>query len=228
VGAPRQRSFTKKDPWVKYGAHVKRIASFGPQRKFKLVLKIQIQNKHRHILKLIKANSGRLVLAVLCSLMVSAATTAMGYLIKPVIDDIFVNKDTAVLILLPAAIIAVFLIKGFGNYGQEFFMNYVGEDIIRQLRNLLYDKMQDLSLAFFQKESTGVLMSRITNDVNILKTMVSTAVTGSLRDVATIIGLTVVIFYQNWRLAIIAFFIFPLAFVPVLKLGRRVRRVSTG
>ncbi len=152
----------------------------------------------------------------------------MGYLIKPVIDDIFVKKDTAGLLILPLAVVAIFLIKGLGSYGQEYFMNYVGEDIIRQLRNRLYDRIQDLSLAFFQKERTGVLMSRITNDVNALKTMVSTAVTGTMRDLASILGLTVVIFYQNWRLAIIAFFILPVAFLPIFKLGRRVRRVSTG
>ncbi|MCB2146934.1 MAG: ABC transporter ATP-binding protein/permease [Deltaproteobacteria bacterium] len=160
--------------------------------------------------------------------MISGATTAMGYMIKPVIDDIFVNKDTTGLLLLPLLVIGIFLVNGLGRYGQEYFMNYVGEDIIRRLRNQLYDRIQDLPLAFFQKERTGTLMSRITNDVNILKAMVSTAVTGSLRDVATVVGLTAVIFYQNWRMAILAFFILPVAFWPIFILGRKVRRVSTG
>ena len=189
---------------------------------------IALKDRHRQILALIRKNAGRLVMAALCSLMVSAATTAMGYLIKPVIDDIFVNRDTTGLIVLPLLVIVVFLVNGFGRYGQEYFMNYVGEDIIRNLRNRLYAQIQDLSLAFFQKERTGTLMSRITNDVNILKSMVSTAVTSSVRDLATIFGLTVVIFYQNWRMAIIAFFILPLAFWPIFILGRKVRRVSTG
>ena len=187
-----------------------------------------LKDRHRQILALIRKNVGRLVMAALCSLMVSGATTAMGYLIKPVIDDIFVNRDTTGLIILPLLVIVVFLVNGFGRYGQEYFMNYVGEDIIRNLRNRLYDRIQDLSLAFFQQERTGTLMSRITNDVNILKSMVSTAVTSSVRDLATIFGLTVVIFYQNWRMAIIAFFILPLAFWPIFILGRKVRRVSTG
>ena len=190
--------------------------------------KFEIKDRHRRILALIRKNSGRLVMAAVCSLMVSGATTAMGYLIKPVIDDIFVKRDTTGLILLPLVVIVVFLVNGLGRYGQEYFMNYVGEDIIRRLRNMLYDQIQDLSLAFFQKERTGTLMSRITNDVNILKSMVSTAVTSSVRDAATIVGLTAVIFYQNWRMAIIAFFILPLAFWPIFILGRKVRRVSTG
>ena len=194
----------------------------------RIVDKFSLKDRHRHILALVKKNSGRLIMAAICSLMISAATTAMGYLIKPVIDDIFVNRNTTGLIVLPLVVIMVFMVNGSGRYGQEYFMNYVGEDIIRRLRNRLYDRIQDLPLAFFQKERTGTLMSRITNDVNILKSMVSTAVTSSMRDIASIIGLTAVIFYQNWRMAILAFFVLPLAFWPIFILGQKVRRVSTG
>jgi len=189
---------------------------------------IRLRSRHKRIFALIRKNSMRLVMAAGCSLIVSVATTATGYLIKPVIDDIFVNKDTTGLVFLPLLVIAVYLMKALGTYGQEFFMNYVGEDIIRRLRNQLYDRIQDLSLAFFQKERTGTLMSRITNDVSILKALVSTAVTGSLRDLSTIIGLTSVIFYLNWRMAILAFVVLPVAFLPVFILGQKVRRVSTG
>ncbi len=194
----------------------------------RLFPKFVFKERHRHILALIKENTSRLIFAGICSLMISGATTTMGYLLKPVIDKIFVNKDAQGLVVLPLFIMAAFLFKGLGTYGQEYFMNYVGENIIRRLRDQLYDRIQDLPLAFFQKERTGVLMSRITNDVNILKAMVSSAVTGALRDGSSIIGLAVVVFYQNWRMAIIAFIVFPLAFLPVIELGRRVRRVSTG
>lgn len=200
------------------------------ERKKRLIRipELKVKPRHRQILGMIKENKGRLIAAGVCSLMIAAATTAMGYLIKPVIDDIFVNKDTTGLMLFPLLVIVVFLVKGLGRYGQEYFMNYVGEDIIRRLRNQLYDRIQDLSLAFFQKAQTGVLMSRITNDVNILKAMVSTAVTSTLRDASSILGLTAVIFYLNWRMAILAFIVLPVAFFPVFALGRRVRRVSTG
>ena len=205
-----------------------RIDRIKRETKVKHFLPIDLKDRHRRILSLIRKNSTRLVFAAGSSLMISGATTAMGYMIKPVIDDIFVNKDTTGLLLLPLLVIAIFLVNGLGRYGQEYFMNYVGEDIIRRLRNQLYDRIQDLPLAFFQRERTGTLMSRITNDVNILKAMVSTAVTGSLRDLATVVGLTAVIFYQNWRMAILAFFILPVAFWPIFILGRKVRRVSTG
>ncbi len=200
----------------------------GRNLGLKLFPKINFKDRYRHILGLIKENTNKLILAGICSLMISAATTAMGYLLKPVIDKIFVNKDAQGLTVLPLLIIAAFLVKGLGTYGQEYFMNFVGQNIIRRLRDRLYDRIQDLPLSFFQKERTGVLMSRITNDVNILKSMVSTSVTGVLRDGSSVIGLAVVVLYQNWRMAILAFIVFPLAFLPVIELGRRVRRVSTG
>ena len=92
---------------------------------------------------------------------------------------------------IPLAIFIVYLLRSLAMFGQEYMMSFVGQNIIRRLRNRLYDRIQDLPLSFFHKERTGVQMSRVTNDVNIVKSMVSTAVTGSLRDAFTILGLTV-------------------------------------
>ena len=188
----------------------------------------QIEPRHRRLLAMIKENRFRLLLAMLSSLVVSATTAATAYLIKPAIDDIFFKGDLNMLKLIPLVVVLVYLMRGIGMYGQSFWMNYVGENIIMRLRNSLYDCIQDLPLSFFHEERTGVLMSRITNDVNIVKAMVSTAVTGTLRDFFTIIGLTGVIFYQDWKMALIALCVLPLAFYPVVEFGRRVRRVSTG
>jgi subfamily B ATP-binding cassette protein MsbA len=106
-------------------------------------------------------------------------------------------------------------------------MSYVGQDIIRQLRNRLYSRIQDLPISFFQTEKTGVLMSRITNDVNLIKNMVSDTVKAALRDSFSIIGLTGMIFYRDWQLALIAMVVLPVAFLPVVKFSKRVRKVST-
>lgn len=161
-------------------------------------------------------------------MVISATTSAMGYLTKPVIDNIFMNKNATGLMVLPLAILFVFLFRGLGEYGYEYFMSYAGENVIRRLRDQLYDRIQDLPLSYFQKERTGVLMSRITNDVNLLKNMVSTAVAGVLRDTTSVIGLMGVILYLNWRMALLAFVVLPIAFYPVFLLGRRVRKISTG
>jgi len=180
------------------------------------------------LLSLVKENKLRLFLAMVCMLVIAISTSATAFLVKPVLDDIFVNKDTRMLIIIPIAVILIYFLRGLGSYGQEYLMNYVGEGIIRNLRNDLSNRIQDLPLAFFHKEKTGVLMSRITNDVNIIKAMVSTAVTGSLKDSFTIVGLTLVIFYRDWKMALFAFVVLPVAFFPLVEFGRKVRRVSTG
>jgi len=187
-----------------------------------------LNDRHRRLLALVKENLFRLFFAMVCSLVIAASTAVSAYLIKPAIDEIFFKKDATMLFIIPIAVIFVYLLRGLGMYGQEYLMNYVGGSIIKRLRDSLYHHIQDLSLSFFQEEKTGTLMSRITYDVNIVKTMVSTAVTGALRDCFTIVGLTFVIFYQDWKMALFAFIIFPLAFFPVVEFGRRVRRVSTG
>jgi subfamily B ATP-binding cassette protein MsbA len=191
-------------------------------------LSISWKDRHKRLFALVWNNRNRLFLAMLCMLMIAASTAISAYLVKPVLDDIFFKKDAVMLKFIPIFVVLVYFVRGVGYYGQEYLMNYVGENIIRQLRNLLYDCIQDLPISFFQEEKTGVLMSRITNDVNLVKTMVSTAATSSLRDFFTIIGLTGVIFYRDWKMALFALIILPIAFYPVVEFGRRVRRVSTG
>jgi subfamily B ATP-binding cassette protein MsbA len=171
---------------------------------------------------------GRLLLAMVCMLVESAGTSFAAYLVKPTMDDVFIKKDIQMLKLIPVAIVAVYFFRCIAMFWGEYLMNYVGQDIIRRLRDKLYDRIQDLPLSFFHKESTGVLMSRIVNDVNYVREMVSTTVTGSLRDCFTIIGLVFIIFYQIWQLAAFAVLVLPAAFIPIVIFGRKVRKTSTG
>ena len=97
-------------------------------------------------------------MAMVCMLVMSAGTAAAAFLLKPAIDDVFINKDLTMLKLIPVAIIIVYFIRSIAMYGQEYLMSYVGQNIIRRLRNTLYNRIQDLPLSFFQKEKTGVLM----------------------------------------------------------------------
>jgi len=188
---------------------------------------LKLNKRHQKLLGYIKGSWFKLFFSMICMMVVAATTSATAFIVKPVLDDIFLNKNVNMLKLMPFAVVVIFVLRGAGMYGQEFLMQYVGESIIKRLRDSLYNRITDLSLAFFHKERTGVLMSRITNDVNIIKNMVSTAVTGALRDCFTVVGLTGVIFYRDWKLAIIVFFVLPLAFFPMVKFGRRVRRFST-
>ncbi len=192
------------------------------------IFKFKYKARHKHLLKMISGNRYRLGLAMVCMLLVGGSTGAVAFLVKPILDDIFFKQNAFMLKIIPLAVIFIYFLRGAAQYGHTYLMNYVGQSVIRQLRNQLYNTITCLSLSFFYQERTGRLMSRVTNDVNIIKGMVSTAVTGALRDCFTIFSLIFVIFYRDWLMAIFALFILPLAFYPVVEVGRRVRRVSTG
>ncbi len=184
--------------------------------------------RNQRILKLVHAHFGKLLVAMGCMLVVAAATAISAWMIKPVLDDIFVKKDSTMLFILPVLVVVIYIMRGGAYYGQRYLMTYVGESIIKQLRDSLYFHIQDLPISFFQKEKTGVLMARITNDVGIIKAMVSVVVTSALRDSFTILGLIFVIFYRDWQMATFAILILPAAFYPLYIFGKRVRKVSTG
>lgn len=186
------------------------------------------KTRQKKIISLVSIYWKRLVLAAVCMIVVAGANGAMALLVKPVMDDIFINQNRDMLLFIPGLAILVFFLKGAGSYGSEYLMNYIGEKIIRFFRDSLYDKITDLPISFIHKEKTGALMSRITNDVNIVKGMVSTAVINLFRDFFSVIAFLFVIFYRDWQLAMGAFIVLPLAFYPIVLFGRRVRKFSTG
>ncbi len=180
------------------------------------------------LLRMVKDHRARLFFAVVAMVLVAATQVAIPFVLKHVMDDIFVNKDTYMLNLIPIGVIALYLIRGAAMYYQAYLMKYVGEKIVMRLRNRLYDCIQDLPLSFFHKERTGSLMSRITHDVSIVREMISDAMTGVLKDAVMILGLTGYIYVQDWKLAMVATLILPIAFYPISQFGRRIRRYSTG
>jgi subfamily B ATP-binding cassette protein MsbA len=182
---------------------------------------------YRRVLEFIKPHWVRLLIAMVCMILVSALTAAMAYLIKPVIDEIFMEKDVSRLNVLPFVIVLVFFLKGACEFGQSYLMNRVGNSIVKQIRDRLYSHIQKLSLSFFHKQGTGILMARILNDVGILKEMVSSAVTGVLKECSNVVFLLGLVFYQNWQLAFIAIAVLPFCSIPIVKFGKRMRGLST-
>ena len=162
-----------------------------------------------------------------CMLVVGVTTSALAFLVKPALDEIFLKRNADMLKLIPLAVIGIYLVKGTCNYFQTVLMNFIGQRIVADLRAELYRKIQLQSLAFFTKHPTGVLMSRITNDVGYIQGAVSEAVTALLKDSFTLLCLVVVIFYRDWQLAIVAMFVFPLAVYPIAKFGQKMRQIAT-
>ena len=166
-------------------------------------------------------------MAMLCMLVVGTSTSALAFLVKPALDGIFLKKDAQMLIWIPLVVIFIYLAKGLCSYGQMVLMNYIGLRVVADLRGSLYRQIQKQSLSFFTRHPTGILMSRITNDAGTLQGAVSDAVTTMFKDTFTLIGLIFVIFYRDWKLAVIAILIFPLIIYPIAKFGKKMRSVAT-
>jgi len=181
----------------------------------------------KRLLKLARPHVWKFILALLCMIVVGLSTSAAAFLVKPALDEIFLNKNATTLIWIPIAVLIIYLLKGLGSYGQTVLMNYIGQRVIADLRYSLYRHIQLQPLSFFTKNPTGILMSRITNDVNLIQGAVSEAVTSILKDTFTLIGLIFVIFYRDWKLAIIAMLVFPVAIYPVAEFGRKMRRIAS-
>jgi subfamily B ATP-binding cassette protein MsbA len=186
----------------------------------------RIMPVYTRLLTFIRPYWPKLVIAMVFMVWVGVLKGGQAWLVKPGLDRMFIEKDLVMLWLLPLAVVGLFLVKGALDYQQTYLMGYVGQNIICDLRNNIYRHLQSLSLSFFSRNPTGVLISRITNDVTVVQGAVSNAATGLLRDSFTVLTLAGVVVYRDWKLALISFILFPLAVIPIVKFGRRLRRLS--
>ena len=182
---------------------------------------------YKRLLRYVKPYWRQLFIAMVFMGIFAAANGALLYLMKPAIDDIFIKKNVLSLKLIPLAIIAVMLIKGIADYVQSYFMIYVGLSVIRDIRDEIYSHLQTLSISFFSKTQTGMLISRITSDVNIIQSAVSDTINTVIKDFFTLLALLGVIVYRDWKFAAMALLVFPWALIPMQKFGKQVRKLAT-
>ena len=164
--------------------------------------------------------------ALVGMVIVAGATAAIAWLMKPVINDVFVAKNKEILLPISIAVIVTFVIKGSANYAQSIIMHYVGQRIITDIQHRLYGHLIRMDLSFFHQTPTGSLISRFSVDINMMRAAVSNALTGIGKDFLTLIFLVGVMFIQDLYLAVIAFVVFPVAILPIVKLGQRIRKVT--
>lgn len=169
----------------------------------------------------------KLLIAMLAMICVAGFTGAQAYLVKDLLDKIFMEKNVFFLKLLPLVVVIIFFLKGIAYYLYTFLLEQVGQSVIRDFRLDIFNHIHKQSLSFFNKMPTGTLMSRIISDVTLLQQAVSNALVGSVRDFFQVIILLGVVFFMNWRLAMISFIILPIAAYPIVKFGRLFRRLST-
>jgi ATP-binding cassette, subfamily B, bacterial MsbA len=181
---------------------------------------------YRRILEFLKPYWKKLVIAMICMAFVSASSALYAYLVKNVIDDIFIKKDAKMLLFMPAVVILIFLVKGFFFFVQEYFMGYVGQRVVTNIRNLVFASLQKQPLSFFDKTPTGQSISRIMNDVTLIQSIVTDSVTAVLMDAFSVVFLIGLVFYRDWKLATISFIVLPFAIYPIVSFGKKLRKVG--
>lgn len=174
----------------------------------------------------VKPQIPRIVMAVICMAIVAASTAAFPQLIKPIINEIFVSKNEAALYPIAIACLLVFAAKGIADYAQAVLMSFVGQRIVADVQTQLFERLIDAPLAFFHSTAPGTLIARFINDANLLRSAVSTSLTSMGKDALTLVGLTSVMFYEDWQLSALALIAFPTAILPILRVGRRMRKVA--
>jgi subfamily B ATP-binding cassette protein MsbA len=168
----------------------------------------------------------KLGLAMIAMVTVAAMTGVQAYLVKDLLDKIFMEKNVVFLNLLPLILILVFALKSISYYTYSLLLEVVGQTIIRDLRTQIFSHIHSQPLSFFNKIPTGTLISRIISDVTLMQQAVSNALVNVLRDFFQVVILLGVVFYMNWKLAMFSFVILPVAGYPIIKFGRLFRKLS--
>ena len=167
-------------------------------------------------------------ISILLMFVVAGTTAAHAYLVKPALDEVFVNKNVSVLVIIPVIIMIITVVKALSSYFQMLLMNYINIYITADLRKELYAHFIYSDISDLNRTSSGEMISRIMMDLSRITGGISVAVNGFFKQLVTLVALVGVMFYQSLELALIAFVGFPLAIYPVYKIGRKLRHLSFG
>lgn len=170
---------------------------------------------------------GRLIAAAVFSGAVAALTGAYAWLVRPALDEIFINKNVTWLVFLPVALMAVSVLKGVCGYGQSYLMIYVGSRVVTDIRQQLFGHLMRLPIGFHLKNPSSRMMSRVINDVNWIQNAVSGVLKDLFQQSLTFMVLLGVILYQNWKLALFAIIVIPLSAYPMVRFGNQLRKIAT-
>ena len=166
------------------------------------------------------------IFAIIGMGLASGGTAVSAYLVEPVLNKIFVEKNEKLLYILPCAIIAIYVIKNIGTFMQAYFTAYIGQDTIRRFREKLVGHLINLDMDFFNTFRTGELISRTINDIDRIRSIVSSMIPELIREFITIVGLLCVVIYQSPKLAFFALVVMPVAIYPISRLATRMKKIS--
>jgi len=166
------------------------------------------------------------IFAIIGMFAVAIGTAGTAQIIKPVLDNVFVAKDATMLGVIPFLLIAVFALKGVGQYIQTYYMSFIGLDVVRKLRNNLVSHLTYQDMEFFQKMHTGEILSRVTNDITRIQNVVTSMIPNFIRESLTIVALTGYVIYESPKLAFYFLIIMPLALYPLSILAKKMKKYS--
>lgn len=174
----------------------------------------------------VKPQYSKLVSAIMCMIVVAITTAINAWLLEPVLNEVFLKKNATMLYLIPLAVLLNAIIKGAASFYQSSTMKMIGQKILSEIQLQLYSHLIYSDMRFLNDYPSGNLISRFTNDINAMRRTVSDIMTGIAIEIFTAVGLIGLMFYQSKELALIALLVFPLAFYPLIKLGRRMRKIA--
>ena len=169
----------------------------------------------------------KIIISAFFSILVAGSTSAIAWLLDPAIEKIFIQKDQSLLILIPLMIIFAFTTKGFSLYYAKATMIGVGESIKKKLQYDMVDTLIGTDTQIIDKKHSGKFISNLTYDVTHITNLLSNAILTLFKDSLTLIGLLFVMFFQNWKLALISIIMIPLASIAAKTLGKRISKVTT-
>lgn len=181
-------------------------------------------NLYFRALKYVKPYLFRGFCAAICTVIAAGGTAYLPWIIKDMVDQVLKEKNTDMLNYIVISIIVVFIIRGIAYYGQSYLMNYVGQRVIIDIRKAVFEKLQRLSLSFYDKNKTGTIMSYVTNDVNALQSAMVENVVEMVTESVILIASIVMMIYLDWRLFLVTFSTFPVVLLFIDQFGKRIRK----
>ena len=174
----------------------------------------------------VKKHSRKLIISIICMIIVSATTALNAWMMQPVLDDIFIDKNESLILIIPLAILLIAVVKGISSYIQSVLMSFVGYRLVADLQSDMFGSLIKCDISFFSKTNSGTLISRFLADVGALSRGVHNVIINIIKDFFTLFFLIGVLFFHDWKLASISLLIFPLAIYPISRIGKRLRKIS--
>ena len=178
------------------------------------------------ILKLYLNFKVNILISFFCMIIVAACVGFHAWLVQPALDKVLIEKNIFYLYFVPSAIILTGIVKGIASYFQIISLQIIGNKVIADLRKQMFSKLINLDLIYYIKNKIGVTISRISTDTLFLNNSMTLIYSSLIKDSLTIIVLVGNMFYQNWQLAFLAIIFFPLSFIPIAILGKRIRNLT--